>query len=186
MGATPNQGQFFDGSPMINPVVIYGPNGQPITGSSADGIAGTLVPLEGTGIWNGTTMDRLYGRNNAAYIARNAIAVYSLASALQNANGNSGDLVVSPYTEIGLDITTTAQAGTNPTVQLFWERKGADGVYYVLWQSAVLTVAANTLSTSIGAGMAYNQSLGITGRFRWVIGGSASPSYTFSANVYGK
>jgi hypothetical protein len=158
MGATANQGQFFDGSPMIKPVVIYGPNGQP---------ASTTNPQQTSS-------------------QRNAVAVYTLASALQNANGNSADLAVGPYTEIGLDITTTAQAGTNPTLQLFWERKGADGLYYILWQSAVLTVAANTLSTSIGAGMAYNQSLGITGRLRWVIGGSAGPSFTFSASVLGK
>lgn len=117
----------------------------------------------------------------------NAAAVYSLASvATVGATQNSGDLTVGPYTEIGIDITTTAQSGTSPTIQYFYERKGADGLYYPLWQSAVLTLAANTLSTSIGLGMAYNQSLGLTGRLRWVIGGSATPTFTHSLNIYGK
>ncbi len=120
-------------------------------------------------------------------VTRQAVALYSLASTVSSGStGNSGDLVVGPYTEVGIDINTTVQSGTSPTVQFFWERKGADGLYYILWQSAILTVATNTLSTSIGAGMAYNQSLGMTGRLRWAIGGSASPSYTFSVNVYGK
>lgn len=121
------------------------------------------------------------------YTARNCAIVYALAStATSGTTQNSGDLTIGPYTEISIDINTTAQSGTNPTLQLFWERKGADNIYYVLWQSAVLTAATNTLSTSIGAGMAYNQSLGLTGRLRWVIGGSATPTYTFSANIYGK
>jgi|SRR5579871_138710 len=100
--------------------------------------------------------------------------------------GNSGDLDVSKLREVSIDINTTAQAGTNPTIQFFYERKGADGIYYVLWQSAVLSAASNTLSTSVGAGMAYNQSLGPTGRLRWVVGGTASPNWTFTPNVYGK
>lgn len=118
---------------------------------------------------------------------RTVIAAYTLASTTTSgATQNSGDLAVGAYTEISIDITTTAQAGTSPTIQYFYERKGADGLYYTLWQSAVLTLAANTLSTSIGAGLAYNQSLGLTGRLRWVIGGSATPTFTHSLNVYGK
>lgn len=120
-------------------------------------------------------------------VKRASVAVYSLASTAKTTTpDNSGDQSVSAYTEIGIDINTTAQTGTNPTVQFFWERKGADGIYYVLWQSAVLTAATNTLSTSVGAGMAYNQSLGITGRLRWVFGGSNTPGFTMSINIYGK
>ncbi len=119
--------------------------------------------------------------------SRTAIAVFSQASGVTTGSTqNSGDLTVGPYTEISLDINTTAQAGTSPTIQYFYERKAADGIYYVLWQSAVLSAAANTISTSIGAGMAYNQSLGATGRLRWVVGGSATPTFTHSLNIYGK
>lgn len=118
---------------------------------------------------------------------RSTVAAYTLASTTTSGSTqNSGDLTVGSYTEIALDINTTAQAGTNPTIQLFYERKGADGIYYVIWQSAVLTAATNTLSTSIGAGMAYNQSLGVTGRLRWVVGGTATPTFTMSINVQGK
>ncbi|SRR6266705_3515772 len=118
---------------------------------------------------------------------RSSVAAYTQTSVTTSGSTqNSGDITVGPYTEISIDINTTAQAGTNPTIQYFYERKGADSIYYVLWQSAVLTVAANTLSTSIGAGMAYNQSLGLTGRLRWVVGGSATPTFTHSLNIYGK
>jgi hypothetical protein len=121
------------------------------------------------------------------YAARLGKAIYSLASVTTSGSSqSSGNLSVSQYAEIGIDITTTAQAGTSPTIQYFFERKGADGIFYPLWQSAVLTLAANTITTSIGAGMAYNQSLGLTARLRWVIGGSATPTYTHSANIYGK
>src|SRR5581483_146664 len=112
----------------------------------------------------------------------------TLFTAAQNAvgSGNSGDLDVSKLREISIDITTTAQAGTNPTIQVFWERKGADGNYYALWQSNSLTAASNGLRTSIGPGLAYNQSLGPTGRLHWVVGGTATPTWTFTPNVYGK
>ena len=124
----------------------------------------------------------------AVAVARKTMQVYVAAAGTvtSGTTQNSGDLAVGAYTELALDITTTAQAGTSPTIQFFYERKGADGVYYVLWQSAVLTAAANTISTSIGAGMAYNLSLGLTGRLRWVVGGSATPTYTYSVSLYGK
>lgn len=116
-----------------------------------------------------------------------AVALYNLASiATSGATQNSGDLNVLPYTEIGIDINTTVQSGTSPTIQYFWERKGIDGIYYVLWQSAVLTAATNTISTGVGAGQAYPLSLGLTGRLRWVIGGSATPTFTHSLNIYAK
>lgn len=99
---------------------------------------------------------------------------------------NSGDLNLQTLDTkiIGIDINTTAQSGTNPTIQYFWERKGADGNYYPLWQTAVLTAATNTLSPNIGPGMAYNVVLGTIGRLRWVVGGTATPTFTHSLNVY--
>src|SRR5260221_11285992 len=88
-------------------------------------------------------------------------ALYTLASiATTGSTQNSGDLAVGSYHEVAIDINTTGQAGTSPTIQYFFERKGADNIYYVLGKSAVLTAAANTLSTSVGPGLAYNQSLG--------------------------
>lgn len=115
------------------------------------------------------------------------VALFTQASgATTGTTQNSGDLDVTKFLSVTIDINTTAQSGTNPTIQYFWERKGADGIYYVLWQSAVLTAAANTLSTSVGPGLAYNQSLGLTGRLRWAVGGTATPTFTHSLNVYAK
>jgi len=124
---------------------------------------------------------------SAVPVAVSTSALYTLASiATSGSTQNSGDLAVASYHEVSIDINTTAQSGTSPTIQYFFERKGADGLYYVLWQSAVLTVAANTLSTSVGPGLAYNQSLGNTDRLRWVVGGSATPTFTHSLNIYAK
>lgn len=142
----------------------------------------------------------IYGKNSTAgdtpllvdstgrlLIGRNCVAVYTLASTTTSGTTqNSGDLTVGAYTEISIDINTTAQAGTNPAIQYYYERKAADGIYYVLWQSASLTSATNTISTSVGVGMAYNQSLGATGRIRWVIGGTATPTFTHTINIQGK
>ncbi len=116
------------------------------------------------------------------------VATVTLYSAAQNAVGssNSPDLNVAALREISIDITTTAQAGTSPTIQFFWDRKGVDNQYYPIWQSSSLTLASNAVSTSVGPGLAYNQSLGATGRLRWVVGGTATPTWTFTPNVLGK
>ena len=167
------QAEFQDaGKPLAQPVYQVDTSGNPI--NSADGQSVTVVGALPA------------GTNLIGAVSRSAVAVYSLASTATTSSSDSGDLIVGPYTEIGIDINTTAQTGTNPTIQFFWKRKGADGIYYALWQSAVLTAATNTISTSIGAGMAYNQSLGSTGKLTWTIGGTSTPGFTFSANIYGK
>lgn len=122
---------------------------------------------------------------NPQQLAIVTTTLYTVSLATQG-SGNSGDLDLSKLKEVSIDITTTAQAGTNPTIQFFWERKGADNVYYKVWQTVSWSAASNTTSTSIGPGCAYNQSLGLTGRLEWVVGGSATPTWTFSVNVYGK
>lgn len=119
------------------------------------------------------------------FVKRSSVAVYTAAQTTIG-TGNSGDLTIGPYTEISIDISTSAQAGTAPTIQFFWNRKGFDGIYYPLWQSAVLTTASNKISTSVGAGMAYNQSLAATGQLSWVVGGTSTPTWTFTPNIYGK
>jgi len=118
------------------------------------------------------------GNLNANLTGVSTATLYTSAQT-NTGSGNSGDLDVSKVREISIDITTTL---VTTNLQFFWERKGADGNYYPLWQSAVLTASANTLSTSIGPGLAYSQSLGPTGRLRWTATGNAS----FTSNVYGK
>jgi hypothetical protein len=149
------------GQPVAQPYYLVDANGNPI---------GTTNPQAVTGVG-----------------IASAVVLYGLASTLESANGTSPDLPVGAYTTIGIDINMTGSSGTSPTVQFFWDRKGVDGVYYPIYQSAVFSApTSQQLSTSIGVGMTYALSLGLTGRLRWVIGGSGGPSVTFSANVYGK
>jgi hypothetical protein len=105
--------------------------------------------------------------------------LYSTAT-VAGGSGNSGLLSTSDLKEIAIDITVSL---VTTNLQFFYERLAADGNYYPLWQSALLTAVPSVpISTSIGAGMAYNQSLGMDGRFRWVATGNAS----FTPNIYGK
>jgi len=113
-----------------------------------------------------------------ALVGLSTTALFTTAQTTVGSN-NSGDIDVSKLREISIDITMTL---ITTNLQFFWERKGADGIYYPLWQTAVLTSTTNPISTSVGPGLAYNQSLGTTGRFRWVATGNAS----FTPNLYGK
>lgn len=113
------------------------------------------------------------------------LTLLSQASAAQNASGTSDDLDVSLCRRIALDINITAHSGTSPTVQFFLERKSADGNYTILWQSSVLSTLT-TASQSIGPKCTTKESLGSTVHLRWAIGGSSSPTVTFSASILGK
>ena len=111
-----------------------------------------------------------------------ASTLLNQASAAQNANGNSIDLSVAAFAQLAVDANVTALTGTNPTIQFFVDRKGADGIYYQIWSSASINAIGAT-SDSIGPGLNKAQSLGSTIRLRWTIGGTASPTVTFSASL---
>lgn len=147
-------------------------------------LGGTITLVDGNGhqITSGQTPLAENGLANPLLMTT-SVATTTVFSTAQNAvgSGSSGDLAVSALREVGIDITTTATSGG--TIQFFWERKGIDGIYYPLWQSAVLSAAANILSTSVGPGLAFAQSLGLTGRLRWSI---SAGTWTFTPNVYGK
>lgn len=113
-----------------------------------------------------------------------ATTALNQASGAQTVNGNTADLSVGQYTELTVDCNITAVAGTNPTLQFFLDRKGADNIYYPIWQSIVV-VAPTQISTSVGAGMSIAQGFGSTVRLRWVIGGTTA-SFTFSSSILGK
>lgn len=112
-----------------------------------------------------------------------ATTVYT-SSVTLTASGETSDLPVSSYAELALDCNITASSGGSPTLQLFVDRKGADNVYYPIWQSSVFS-ATGKVSTSIGAGLAYAQGFGSTIKLRWVIGGS-TPSFTVSTSIIAK
>lgn len=115
---------------------------------------------------------------------RATATVFTQASSAQTTGGNSGNLAVDAYTEIAVDINITAVSGTSPTLNLFVDRLGADGIWYPIWSSTQQT-AVGQVSTSIGAGMLVAQGFGATVRLRWTIGGT-TPSWTFSASIQGK
>lgn len=111
-------------------------------------------------------------------------AVYTLASTTETVSGVSANLPVGIYRELTVDVDVTALAGTSPTITPYVQRLGADGVWYPLWTGTTLS-ATGTVSTSIGAGLATNQSFGGTVRFGYTIAGT-TPSITLSASMQGK
>jgi hypothetical protein len=117
-------------------------------------------------------------------LIRAAAIVLNQTLAAQTASGNSLDLSVSSYVELIVDCNIAAVVGTDPILQFFLDRKGADSIYYPIWQSVTFTGTGQT-STSVGAGMSIAQGFGSTVRLRWVIGGSGA-SFTFSSSIIGK
>jgi len=143
----------------------------------------TTATRDNTGQFPGTISQR-------EYIVQSGLTVPSLtllnqASASQNASGSTDDMDVSLCRRIALDINITAQSGTSPTVQFFLERKDAIGLYSILYQSAVMSSASAQISISIGPGCTTKESLGFAVRLRWTIGGSGSPTKTFSVSIIG-
>lgn len=120
-----------------------------------------------------------------------ATTLLNQAPLMQTGAGNTSDISWGNYTELALDSLVTNQQGTNPTLQLFLQRKDAFGNYEDIWQSNVTNVAtASTtnvpISASIGVGLAIAQSFAATGRVRWVIGGTSTPGAQFGISVQGK
>src|ERR1700720_1325791 len=107
-----------------------------------------------------------------------AATVYTQASTLITASGNTTPLLVGNYVELAIDINITSKQGTTPTVEFYIDRLGADGVYYNIWDSGLVNnTAPTTKSDSIGAGLNVAKSFTGTIQFRWVIGGSSTPGY---------
>lgn len=141
---------------------------------------GLGVPLQLVGAPDDRSVAPVLG----ALLVRDAQTVYLRSSAAATADGDSGSLDVSAFSELGVDIDVTAITGTSPTANFYVDRMGADGVWYNVWSGAQITAAAQQ-STSIGTGMTVAASIGGTSRLRWVLGGT-SPSVTFSASVVAK
>ncbi|SRR6266568_4787704 len=125
--------------------------------------------------------------------------LYNHASAAETANGSSGTFLHQPAGRSrqrqveGLEFSTlaalpvvvqgnlSAQAGTNPTLQLVYETSwDGEVTWQQVWISAVLSTIAPIAAVVIGAG---DRLLGPKGRLRWLIGGTAGPSVTFTASV---
>jgi hypothetical protein len=92
---------------------------------------------------------------------------------------------VGNFAELAVDINITSKQGSSPTIQYFIDRLGVDGIWYPIW-NALQTISPAQISTSIGAGLAFNQSFGGTIQFRWAIGGTSTPGWTYSVSLIGK
>jgi len=145
------------------------------------GQAETKVERNNTGQFPNTVSQKQFREQSGLQIP--VLTLLNQASAIQLASSSSDDFDVSLCRVANVDISITANSGTNPTVQFFFERKAADGTYHALWASAVITASSAKASTSIGPGAAIKESLGITDRIRWTIGGTSSPSVTFSVSI---
>jgi hypothetical protein len=143
----------------------------------------TTVTRDNTGEFAGTISQRQYIDQSDLSIPVQTIL--NQAASPVSSSGTSNDLDVSLVRHIAIDINVTAQSGTSPTVQFFVDRKGADGNYYQIWSSSVLS-STGTVSTTIGPKCTVKEVLGLTCRLRWTIGGSGGPSSTFSISIQGR
>jgi hypothetical protein len=143
----------------------------------------TTVTQDNTGQFIGTVSQRQYIDQSGLSIPVQTIL--NQASAVVSSSGNSDDLDVSLVKRIAININVTAQSGTSPTVQFFVDRKGADGNYYQIWSSSVVS-AVGVVSTTVGPKCTVTEVLGLTVRIRWIIGGTSSPSSTFSISIQGR
>lgn len=84
-----------------------------------------------------------------------------------------------------VDIDITVLSGSSPTLTVFLEREGADGVWYPIYSPSALNATGLT-STSVGPGCPTNAVLTSQLRFRWLIGGTSTPTVTFSVSIIGR
>jgi hypothetical protein len=143
----------------------------------------TTVTRDNTGQFAGTTSQKDYLDQSGLSIP--VQTVLNQVSAVINASGNSDDLDVSLVKRIAFDANITAQSGTSPTVRFFIDRKATDGSYVQIYDSGVIS-ALQAVSTTIGPKCTVTEVLGTTVRARWTIGGSSSPTKTFSISIQGR
>jgi hypothetical protein len=116
------------------------------------------------------------------------VVLYNLPILMRTATpGNSGNISWLNASTIALDIAVTGSQGTSPTLEVWLDRLGVDGVtYFNLWDSTILAPASFPKSVSIGPGCSIAQELGSSGQVRWAIGGSSSPGIQFSVSIQGE
>lgn len=108
------------------------------------------------------------------------------ASAAQTAGGCTAPLPVAQgISTLAVNINVTALSGTSPTLTVFVEGQDANGVWYSLWAPSVINATGDT-STSIGPNCVTAVIVPPAIRFRWLVGGSATPTVTFSASIVGR
>jgi len=116
--------------------------------------------------------------------ARTATVSWSQPATAVTTSGQSTSFSSSTRSELGVDLDVTAMTGTSPTIQFYLHRYGADGVAYILWQSALITTTGQ-ISTSVGAGTLNANTIGETNYLSWTVSGT-TPSITFSGSIIAK
>lgn len=116
-------------------------------------------------------------------IVRNTQEV-SLVAALTaiTANGNAGPFDVSNCVEGLLVIDITAVSGTTPTINFFFETLDFQSGKYVAVPSAGTIAQQTGVATIVAAITNFGENV----RLRYVIGGTASPTFTLGASFIGK
>ncbi len=113
-----------------------------------------------------------------------ARTLFTLPSAARTVGGVSEGLAAADLSGAAVDVQVTAVEGVGPSLRVFLDRLGSDGVWYPVWSPSAMS-SPGTLSTTVGQGMVVGQSLASAVRFRFEISGTGA-SFTFSASLIGK
>jgi len=106
---------------------------------------------------------------------KSAITLYS---GTVTASGNSGDIDVSPFSVLEIEIKVTSVSGTSPTLSVYIEGKFENtGDYKTLVSQENITAIGTWFATINPCAFRYL-------RVRWVVGGT-SPSFTFRVEAQG-
>lgn len=117
-------------------------------------------------------------------VGRNCITLLGFTN--QSHTAFSQDFYVGWATELAVDIAiTSVTGGTTPTALLKISRIQPDGNAYAIYNPAAQSVFPAYFSTSIGAGMATNQSFGDHIRIEIVTTGSPT-SFTLEGGIEAK
>lgn len=80
-------------------------------------------------------------------------------------------------------VNVTAVSGTSPSLQIYVEVLGSDGVWYEVWKPSAITAAGQSIG-AIGPGFGLDAVFPAQSRLRFEATGT-SPSFTLSASVNG-
>ena len=118
--------------------------------------------------------------------------ILNQASAMKTSNSDTGNISWGNCSTIAVDVNCTNQQGTSPTLEIFVDRLGADGVtYFNMYDSGAVSVSgasttAVQIRRSVGPGCTTGEEIGSSGRVRWEIGGSSTPGAQFSLSIQGE
>ena len=120
-----------------------------------------------------------YVTSSGQYVDAEPLGAAVVGSAARTASGNGGSVETGSHGDVrGLVLDVTAQTGTSPTLDVSLQTSDDNTNWRTLKSYTQVTAAPNNQHLSSG---------GLDRYFRvsWVIGGSATPGYTFSVGVLG-